>query len=276
MDKLYTRDKYNLYELIKTELDTKAINWTAKEKIDYIYIRMCQIFNYDERWNYSTDSKLKDDIYDYNINIFNVDITKLVCSTFSKAFSDLVNIFLMDSKNFDMALTEGNINDGHMYTMILYRDGSSSIYDPINTYNDFLNAKVGNKLQGIKMYKNLEDWENDLIQESIYRKIDYIIDFSNKIKTIGSNGIFSDLYGKSLLDKMINTIDISDLGIHEVNNLFNLYSNLLFQRNLRRMGVFLRYDSSENGSRFFYNADGEDKYLEEEIAGQVVFTKIKK
>ena len=37
----YRIESYNLYDILRQELNTFGTNWTAKEKADYIYIRMC-------------------------------------------------------------------------------------------------------------------------------------------------------------------------------------------------------------------------------------------
>ena len=44
----YRIESYNLYDILRQELNTFGTNWTAKEKADYIYIRMCQKFNFDD------------------------------------------------------------------------------------------------------------------------------------------------------------------------------------------------------------------------------------
>ena len=113
----YRIESYNLYDILRQELNTFGTNWTAKEKADYIYIRMCQKFNFDERWRYSNNKLLHDAIFDRELDITNIDLSKTVCNGFSRAFCDMLNILLVDCNDFDMALTHGKL--GHVFIVYM-------------------------------------------------------------------------------------------------------------------------------------------------------------
>ena len=274
MGDIYRVDSFNLYQILKDEIDEKGSNWTSKEITDYIYIRLCQIFNYDERWSCTLDDDFRNEIYDKEIDIFNVDTKKVVCSSFSKMFEMLVNVLLMGRDDFDMALTEGDINTGHMNTICYYSDGSSKGYDPILSYNDFLNAKKGLPIEGITYSETLSMWKRELRYEEAMYKIGYkntYEDFLRRLKDITDR----ELEANDLVYFLLSITDIEGLGMAEVNKLLNIECKEMYGRGLKSFGVQLKSEEDNKRIRFHYMIDGISRYEEEETEKGVVFTNFK-
>ena len=79
------------------------------------------------------------DIFDRELDITNIDLSKTVCNGFSRAFCDMLNILLADCDDFDMALTHGKL--GHVYTYVYFKD-FHCVYDSILPISDFMNVKL--------------------------------------------------------------------------------------------------------------------------------------
>lgn len=267
----YHIKKYNLLEMLDDEIN-KYSSWSSKEKADYIYIRMCQLFNYDERWRYTSSKKLRDKIFDKMIDVTKVNTSKTVCSGFSNAFADIINILLSGYKDFDTILTYGE--ESHMYTSAWFNDIICT-YDPIFfTTNDFLNAKKNLPILGIKI-NNLDDWEEELVQEESFEIIGYSTTGIEKLKNIRKKAyINSDSY-ESFFDYLINNLDFSDLGIYEVNNLLNMQAKAQYQKNFNRLGIeFNHQETNDNEIIFTYSYDNKDRYEVREDSGKVKVLKL--
>ena len=168
----------NLYDILEKELEEKSNDWNIIDKLNYIYIRTLQLLSHDSRWKYSNNTNLKNELFDKEVNIFNVEDNRVICSSWSKIYSDLVNILLSNEELFDMSFTEGNI-DPHMYTRVFLYTGETIDYDPLNNTDDFLNAKKNLPIKGIRINNKNDSWENDYIIEKSLNKIGYEIDTKN-------------------------------------------------------------------------------------------------
>ena len=241
----YHIKKYNLLEMLDDEIN-KHSSWSSKEKADYIYIRMCQLFNYDERWRYTESEKLRGKIFDKMIDVTNVNTSKTVCSGFSNAFADIINMLLSGCKDFDTILTYGE--ESHMYTSAWFNDIVCT-YDPILFTNDFLNAKKNLPILGIKI-NNLDIWEEELVQEDSFKRIGYF-------------------------DYLINNLDFNNLGIYEANNLLNMQAKAQYQKNFNSLGIDLNYqETNDNGIVFTYSYNNKDRYEVSEDSSKIKVLKL--
>jgi len=266
----YHIKKYNLLEMLDDEIN-KHSSWSSKEKADYIYIRMCQLFNYDERWRYTESEKLRGKIFDKMIDVTNVNTSKTVCSGFSNAFADIINILLSGCKDFDTILTYGE--ESHMYTSAWFNDIVCT-YDPILFTNDFLNAKKSLPILGIKI-NNLDIWEEELVQEDSFKRIGYSKSGVEKLKNIRKKAnINSDSY-ESFFDYLINNLDFNNLGIYEANNLLNMQAKAQYQKNFNSLGIDLNYqETNDNGIVFTYSYNNKDRYEVSEDSGKIKVLKL--
>ncbi len=173
----------NIYEIIKNELDEKPTNWKILDKLNYVYLRTLQLLSNDSRWDYSNNKQLKNKLFDKEVNIFNLDDKRVICSSWSKIYTDLVTCLFTDGDGFDIAFTEGT-SDPHMYSRVFLTNGSTIDYDPLTRTNDFVRAKTNLPLKGIKINNKQSKWSNELDIEESFRKIGYEIDDINLLKNI--------------------------------------------------------------------------------------------
>ena len=266
----YRIESYNLYDILRQELNTFGTNWTAKEKVDYIYIRMCQKFNFDERWRYSNNKLLHDAIFDRELDITNIDLSKTVCNGFSRAFCDMLNILLADCDDFDMALTHGKL--GHVYTYVYFKD-FHCVYDSILPISDFMNVKLNLPLNGIR-FVNGDEWDLEILQRRGLRKIGYDTSGIENLRRI-SNLIRNEQSNTKILDLLVENVDFKDLGMIEANKYLNICSLKANDKKLKELGIKRSATESSDGEiSFIYSIDGDEKYLEKEEQGKVKFYKM--
>lgn len=276
MKDLYYIDEFDLYSLLFKELKEKSANWSSKEKCDFIYIRLCQIFNYDERWSYTSSGNLRGKIYDKIVYEKAVDTRKLVCSSFSFLFSNLINLLLEEDNV--IAFAEGNANECHVYTEVSFLDGTIVKYDPISfkiKSNDFMNAKKGLPIKGIHILNENADWENEIIQEKNFYNIGYKTNYLDYLKLLKEEVLKNNINGEKFLDYLVETTNFDSMGMYEVNNFFNYNTKAVFGKNLNDLGVFLNSEQINYVIDFCYMVGDKIKYREIEKNGRVLFKKFK-
>lgn len=84
----------NLLELLKKELENYGKNWSTLEKAQYLYVRTGELFQYDDRWLFATNNKLKDEILNKKIDIDNILENKIVCKAWSILYKELADKLL--------------------------------------------------------------------------------------------------------------------------------------------------------------------------------------
>ncbi len=269
----YSISKYDLLELLGDELEEKGQEWSTKEKCDYIYIRMCQLFNFDERWAYTSNNELMNKIFDKKFDITEIDSRKTVCNGFSNAFCDTVS-FLPDLfEDFEDIELLGNL--GHVYSMINFKKEGLYYYDPIGQTNDFLNVKKNFPIEGI-IYCGPDVDDAEICQMRSYKKIRYSTEGLDKLRRVSSRlqGIFysADEY----FNELLRLSDFTGLGMYEVNNLLNMQTKNAFGLNLNEYDIRLAKLEDESGNISFLYYVGDDAvYKEDEDDNGVKIYRIK-
>lgn len=258
----YDVSKYNLLELLYDELKEKGKDLTTKEKCDYVYIRMCQLFNFNEIWAYTSNNELSNMIFDKKFDITNIDSRKIVCNGFSHAFCDVLSYLPDLYEDFDDIELLGNL--GHVYSMVNFKNEGPFYYDPIGQTNDFLNVKKKFPIEGIIYCGSAMD-DGEIYQERSYRKIGYRPDGLDELRKVSSKlqGSFSsaDDYFKEL----IGLSDFTGLGMYEVNNLLNKQTKDALGMNLPEFDIRLdKLEESKGHISFLYEVGDDAVYREDE------------
>lgn len=151
----------NLVERMNDELKGKRLS--EFEKMRYIYLRCCEIFSYDARWNYYTffSSQLIRQIETRMFDIYNINDTAVICHSFSKSIlKPLINVFTtIDAKVM-----------GEEHSFIEARcQGKNYVLDA--TYGDFARVKMGLPTEDFNEDGEHEDFT--LLDESLgFRHVD--------------------------------------------------------------------------------------------------------
>ena len=119
-------------------------------------------------------------------------------------------------------------------------------------------------------------WENELEQEKIYHNIGYKTDYLKYLNLLKEEVKQKDIKAKELFNYLVKTTNTNNIGMYELNNLFNYISKYIYNKNLNELGIFLTSEELNNKMSFYYLEGFESKYKEEEKNGKVTIKKIKR
>ena len=154
----------NVIDLLDSELKNK--NWTLEEKQRYVYLRSCQIFSFDPRYqlcrylpnNYQTQQEIRNKTIDLtNVTDFNV-----VCTSYSKY---VINVLLEELLNIKSTF-EGN---DHNYITSLVNEKNFKID---GTVTDIFRIKLNMSTNGYQLLPRNVYYNEELM--NIDKKINYI------------------------------------------------------------------------------------------------------
>ncbi len=145
----------NLVERMNDELRGRRLS--EFEKMRYIYLRCCEIFSYDARWNYFTFFPINiiRQIENKILDLHNVNDTLVICHSFSKSvLKPLLDIFTtVDSKV---------VGEEHSY---VEAKSEGKTWNLDATYGDFARVKMGIGTEDFNVEDEHEDFS--LLDESL-------------------------------------------------------------------------------------------------------------
>lgn len=248
----------NVYELLLNELNEHK-DWDIIQKLYYVYIRTCQIFFHDSRWQYNRNASNEKMIFDNEINIFNCVDRRVVCSSWSKAFCDLCNCLFACEDGYDTALTEGYSN--HMFARV-YTNNRVINFDPLALSNDFLRAKKHLPIRGIKVLNVKNDTDSLLDSEietdRIINSIGYKIDDLNYLVFLREKLTDPNLSKSELFRELVKNMDYEGLSLVELNSFINIHLKKLLSKGLNEMGINVKSCSNEELIDLYFSCDGEE------------------
>ena len=112
------------------------------EKVRYIYLRACQLFSFDARYNYTSlfnDASLYERIINRQIDISNVEDYLVVCHPFSR---DVLIKLIRELTTAQVELLEG------AHSFVEYKVNSEQIWFLDATYGDLARVKMGLDTRG--------------------------------------------------------------------------------------------------------------------------------
>ena len=195
----------DLVQKISNELKGKRLS--EFEKMRYIYLRCCEIFSYDARWNYFTffSNELIREIENKMFDLYNINDTLVICHSFSKSIlKPLLDVFT--------TIDSTVIGEEHSFIEAKC-DGKTWNLDA--TYGDFARVKMGLETEGFNEDDKVEDFT--LLDESLgFRHID---------KKIYSVHEWRD--GYDYMQRVAGTISRSDCRHHYTDVLY-LYNYMTY------------------------------------------------
>lgn len=260
----------NIYEIIKKELDEKSNTWNILDKLNYIYLRTLQLLSHDSRSKYSNNPNIVEELFEKEVNIFNLEDTRVVCSSWSKVYTDLVNCLLSCDNNFDISFTEGT-PEPHMYSRVFLADGTTVDYDPLTKTNDFVRAKKQLPLKGIRINNHNDEWLNETELENSFIRIGYEINKKWYLKELKEVLSKENVKSKEILDILLKEIDYSDLDLLELNTFLNMQYKKHTGTSLESIGVKFKH-TGEN--QVTITSNNENIYQEKEVKQKVIICKV--
>ena len=229
----------NLVERMNDELKGKRLS--EFEKMRYIYLRCCEIFSYDARWNYYTffSEQIMREIETRMFDLHNINDTLVICHSFSKSIlKPLLDVFT--------TVKSKVVGEEHSFVEAKC-DGKTWNLDA--TYGDFARVKMGLETEDFNEDEKKEDFT--LLDESLgFRHID---------KKKYSIHEWRD--GYDFMSRVAGTISASDCRHHytDVLFLYNYMTYLMKQETETVMGSdgYLRRNIHfmENGEDYTISKD---------------------
>jgi len=176
----------NVLEMLHQELKDK--HWTTEEKAYYIYIRSCQLFSYDERYDYcdlfDDEKQLKNKIINRTIDLENVHDFRVICTSHSdEVLSKLLNELI----GID-CLSEG---DPNLHRWLKFYDGKRYIEADSTAMSDLQRVKMGLKTYGYKPV--ITDYDFNIELKQMARNNNYIKDeYTNALLDQRKDRMFQD------------------------------------------------------------------------------------
>lgn len=155
----------NVLALLETEL--KGKNWSLEEQIRYVYLRSCQLFSYDKRYDFcflfDDGFQRQQQILNQKIDLEKVEDFHIVCSSWSREVFKmlLLELFQMNSKI---------IGEAHQY--VLFSLNNKKIRADACLTFDLTRAKMGLRTIAYYPKSQLTEYEDELMEQD--RKIEYI------------------------------------------------------------------------------------------------------
>ncbi len=201
----------DLVELLSNELKDK--HFTEFQKARYIYIRCCEIFSFDARWNYFTlfPEKMIKEIEQHYFNIHHIQDTLVVCHSFSQS---ILHPLLQELTSLDVECKMGE----HSLVQ-LYNRGD--VWELDGTLGDQARAKMGLITEGFRM------------KEKLFPMKDFDLELGFQYTDKKKYAIYEWESGYDFMNKVGNIIQSSKCKYH--------YSDVVFLYNY--MTYLMRQDS---------------------------------
>lgn len=127
-------------------------SWSIKEKVRYIYVQMCKQIKYDNRFLYSANPKVLEEIYYKCVSIDEDISSEVVCNTANKLFSQLMNRENIKNKLIYKKHKTNRIIDVNDVACLFYDEDGNEYYT--NIIGDIENCRFGLKTTFFGVNKN--------------------------------------------------------------------------------------------------------------------------
>lgn len=279
----------NLYNKIKKELEEKHYNDTIT-KIVLIYIRMCEMFQYDDRWRYAEkthNKEILDELFNQKMDIYNIKTLKTVCHGFARAYCQLANELLSFDQNYEGSLTKGSIS--HEFAETYLRDGTIIEIDPFSSptaISDLLNIKKELTPRGISI-SNSPEYNDEYREEQALHLINYknnnlYIKYLQLLKQELLKGKrATPEKTKELFYFFKDTSNFTDIGIKEVQELFYLTITETTNCVPSELNVYKKelYNPITQKVNYLYqipiDSENDEYFTLEEKAGNIIWEQVK-
>lgn len=212
----------DVLQLLDDELKDKN-NWSLEEKVRYLYIRSCELFSYDARyqcdlfWKMYGKKIVGKEILFKKIDLRAVLDFKVVCSSYSeyvynKLLEELLNVFVFVHK--------GKLN-GQFHKMNSFKIGKDVYHVDATGRGDIERIKMGLKTYSFRKNRQLKFW-NDLKLKKVDKKIGYIKDEYYKNKLMQRiNNLEREFYNVTSQNPFTEEINYFLYKMQVIKELFN-------------------------------------------------------
>ncbi|MBR4693661.1 MAG: hypothetical protein IKP07_02510 [Bacilli bacterium] len=242
----------NLVEMLSRELRDK--HFTEFERVRYVYIRCCQIFSFDARWNYFTlfSDELIKEIEERKFDVKNIDSPLVICHSFSRYILKP----LLDELTGAKTEVVGS-KQGHSYVKAYF---GSSKWNLDATEGDFPRVKMGLAPMGFQQE------EGDVPSPDIDEEIGFKFISKQRYQDIDSTN------GYNFMGKVAQIISTSKCKYHYSDIAF-LYNYMTY---LNRQATKTLLDDKGQLYRTIHFTDNDEDYVLAKQNGEYVLQLVKR
>lgn len=214
----------NVLDILDKELKDLGQNWSLAEKSRYIYLRSCELFTYDPRYDFcpfiTNGQELEREINNREFDLENINDNRVVCHTY-------INDVLSEMLNQLLGLKVLIRGRGHKW--LVFNDGQNQLNADGTLSNDLARVKMHLNTLGYKSI--IKNYNFNALLQQMDRRIGYINDqyqniyIKNKAQKLLID--FSEQYN-SFITNDVNTFDDQFLiyKLYTIKEIFESYSNL--------------------------------------------------
>ncbi len=222
-------------------------NWSIKEKVRYIYRKMCEEIKYDDRFSYSKNPKLLEKIYYKEVSIDEDIDCEVVCRTANILFSQLMSRLNIKHKLIYKDAKINRVIDVDDVACIFYDEFYNEYYT--NIVGDIENCKFGLKtfFFGIdeNQYKEAQN-VSTISKEELYQM---------DIKTGLIKQDYNDIVFELLKKEVKNTRNFIDFLKEQNINVDNLSTPQILEYKMKFLNEYIKFRDKTAGTferRRFY------------------------
>lgn len=216
----------DVLQLLDDELKTKS-NWSLEEKARYLYIRSCELFSYDARyqcdlfWTIYGEEVVEKEIINKKIDLRNVTDFLVVCTSYS---SSVINGLLGELLNVLVKIHTGNLS-GHQ--KVSFEIGKNEYYADATSGKDIAGIKIGLETKGYYSY--------DKTQLLNLKEIDRKIGYNNKKR------LFNSILRRRICNLEEEFIEITGQDCEKDKTNYFLYQMQIIKEFFDKANIFKEY-----------------------------------
>lgn len=202
----------NVLDLLTNELKDK--NWTTEEKARYLYLKSCELFSYDKRYNFSNLEACErfcfSKITNRQIDLENVTDNRVICKSHAREVISKIMLEILGIECRDLGR-------GHSWTT--FNDGKRNVE---------ADATISSDLARVKMGLNTKGYRPNEKEYFFYEKLKEIDKTIGYIKTDYENTTIEEEIKKlkTVCDELENNDEVLIEKLYTIKSLFENYKNL--------------------------------------------------
>lgn len=227
-------------------LDNIQKEWTIKEKARYLYRMLGKEITYDERFNYSQDKELLENIYHREIEIEKEEVPQIVCNSINKAYAKLLTKAGIKCKLIYKKPKDEKRSDLLDVALIFWDENEDKYFTNISA--DIQNCKYGLQTSYFGIRKNLYEEAQDVkeISKDELRKMDLKTnciqyDYYDRLYTLlteevkNTNHFKKFLQSQGIHTKQLTRDDILELKMQYIITLIKFTDKLLEPDEIKKL-----------------------------------------
>lgn len=232
-------------------------NWTIKEKVRYIYNKMCKKIKYDDRFSYSANPKLLEEIYYKRVDIDEDIEPEVVCNTANILFAQLMDRLKIKYKLIYKKPKNKRIIDVDDVACLFFDEANNAYYT--NIVGDIENCKFGLKT----LFFGNDENEYEDAQNVNKISPEELFEIDKKTGLVKKD--YSDIVFELLKNEVKNTNNFKRFLKQQNIDSTNLSDSQILEYKIKFLNEYIKFRDKTAGSferRRFYRLLFKDSVLD--------------